>query len=93
MSSLNAYWHRHLPTALTMRPLAFLLPSPRGTYFTGKSMGVLSPDPSARTYNLTFQLLHKHNEAHKPEGIQKVAVGADSGLAMGTKVEGMQKYW
>lgn len=47
-----------------------------GTYFTGKSMGVLSPDPSARTYNLTFQVLHKHNEAHKPDGIQKVAFRA-----------------
>lgn len=89
---------RNTGTLTTPPLLVFALPSPlpyvhpRGTYFTGKSMGVLSPDPSARTYNLTFQVLHKHNEAHKPDGIQKVAVGAVScGPGCGHKPKGIGK--
>ncbi|GIL78480.1 hypothetical protein Vretifemale_7822 [Volvox reticuliferus] len=43
-----------------------------GKYYTGKSMGILTYDDSVGAYHVTFKELHRHNEPHKPAGMQRV---------------------
>ncbi|GFR46535.1 hypothetical protein Agub_g8126 [Astrephomene gubernaculifera] len=43
-----------------------------GNYSTGKTLVVLWYDASTSEYRLRFEELHKHNEAHKPVGMQRV---------------------
>ncbi|KAG2500359.1 hypothetical protein HYH03_001933 [Edaphochlamys debaryana] len=39
---------------------------------TGKSMVYLTFNKTTNLYDLSVELLHRHNEPHKPEGMQKV---------------------
>ncbi|GLI65058.1 hypothetical protein VaNZ11_008484 [Volvox africanus] len=43
-----------------------------GEYHTGKSMGILTYDDSVGAYRIAFKELHRHNEPHKPAGMQRV---------------------
>ncbi|PNW75564.1 hypothetical protein CHLRE_12g531750v5 [Chlamydomonas reinhardtii] len=60
-----------------------------GDYFTGKSMGILYHDEPTKAYKVRWQLLWKHNEPHKPAGMQQLmeravaAHGTDLAAAWG----------
>ncbi|EFJ41384.1 hypothetical protein VOLCADRAFT_98596 [Volvox carteri f. nagariensis] len=40
--------------------------------YTGKSMAILTYDEAAGAYRVTFKELHRHNEPHKPLGMQRI---------------------